>query len=1303
LPHGPDKKKRADFSRVQSGSSSSAPAAGWFNTQLTQSFQGNLASRPDATSAPGPRPKVDGETTRGLRNLLAGLAESVDRIPADAVSMLGGLLTSDAPAITGGGRGGSPARSAPQLESLANRLKPGADALAEAGTRSSTALGDFIAGETREEAGGFGGSREVGDLLGMVAGPEALVAGVRALRPTNPLIRRLLEPGGATLTPKGEAFAGSGYAVADPKLIGSFRTPREAERFLSRADVKRALAEGRHIGKWTDPVSGVTEINITDLFPDQKEALKVAARRGEQAIGDIQAGEYAGDIVNPHAPVREAKALVEQMNGGRMLPRAEAVPADRGRQLAETYEALPKVDPNARPAYEALNREIEQQYKAITDAGYKIEFTDADPYRNSAEMMADIRDNKTLKVFKTPGEGAHPFMSSEQNDRFRAVHDFIAHGGGGNQFGALGEENAYRIHASTLSPEAKRALATETRGQNSWVNYGPNSHLPAGERPFAEQKAALWPEGLLDDYDTMPVGEAEKVIGRDATGNAYTNRGNVVREPAPLPALLDSESERALIRDKHGNIYTNRDRTIDGPRAPELDEVGLPANPQGRFAQPWGEERRGGLLANEAGAVGDRPEHVVGAAFRNREGELFSGMDHGTAYSDAWTKGKAKTIPDVWESGDHAARFRAEQGLEEGFVTSTGRFVTRDEAAEVARQARQVGGRDAVDFGKNYRYGGTEAGNSGTRIMGGMTVGGALGGAAGAELSDDPNAALLGLAAGMVGGAGLGMAGGRATARAAGLLDNEAGAIRAYHGGAGNIDRFDLSKVGSGEGASAYGHGLYFSELEDTGKLFAGRAPGNALYKVDLDVEPTDLIDWEAPLSQQSPKVREILEPMFRRAPEPYSDRYIDATGTLLGADPTGSDIVQALRREARGQVSSRAGAREASSARLREAGIPGVRYPAKRGGSTADGPSNYVMFDDSRISIVDREPGLLGNERGAIGWQPTSRGVFDRNSSTVLQGQAQIDPRLEARMPRGEASELSQAVADSRVVREGLRSDMEAGLPLGGDIWYEHGPVQDVLGEEGLRRFNLARGSGSIQNPTHNELATASGLLFGDAQGLGSMADIRAAHREMYPREAKLWGSEGTFTNYRNALEAGAQLPATPGSAERKVPWYTHGLEGGSLTGGVALDTHERRRLTQLAATDKKVKKLLKQLGITDVTGVRAEPLPITNALDYELLSEPYRRLAQEMGLPSAQAAQAGRWIGGGKFTGLKSQPMGDAMQTLEDGLLHTSMTRGLPTDPASLSKLFERLATGQDIATPVYGKDPFAALYSGQGLLGF
>jgi len=42
--------------------------------------------------------------------------------------------------------------------------------------------------------------------------------------------------------------------------------------------------------------------------------------------------------------------------------------------------------------------------------------------------------------------------------------------------------------------------------------------------------------------------------------------------------------------------------------------------------------------------------------------------------------------------------------------------------------------------------------------------------------------------------------------------------IKAYHGSPHDFDRFDMSKIGTGEGAQAYGHGLYFAGNEDVAR-----------------------------------------------------------------------------------------------------------------------------------------------------------------------------------------------------------------------------------------------------------------------------------------------------------------------------------------------------------------------------------------------------------------------------------------------------------------------------------------------------
>ena len=44
--------------------------------------------------------------------------------------------------------------------------------------------------------------------------------------------------------------------------------------------------------------------------------------------------------------------------------------------------------------------------------------------------------------------------------------------------------------------------------------------------------------------------------------------------------------------------------------------------------------------------------------------------------------------------------------------------------------------------------------------------------------------------------------------------------IRAYHGSPHDFDRFDASKIGTGEGGQVYGHGLYFAGNEDVARSY---------------------------------------------------------------------------------------------------------------------------------------------------------------------------------------------------------------------------------------------------------------------------------------------------------------------------------------------------------------------------------------------------------------------------------------------------------------------------------------------------
>ena len=55
------------------------------------------------------------------------------------------------------------------------------------------------------------------------------------------------------------------------------------------------------------------------------------------------------------------------------------------------------------------------------------------------------------------------------------------------------------------------------------------------------------------------------------------------------------------------------------------------------------------------------------------------------------------------------------------------------------------------------------------------------------------------------------------------LLGTTAPGMRAYHGSPHSFERFDSTKIGTGEGAQAYGHGLYFAEREGVAKGYRDR------------------------------------------------------------------------------------------------------------------------------------------------------------------------------------------------------------------------------------------------------------------------------------------------------------------------------------------------------------------------------------------------------------------------------------------------------------------------------------------------
>lgn len=173
--------------------------------------------------------------------------------------------------------------------------------------------------------------------------------------------------------------------------------------------------------------------------------------------------------------------------------------------------------------------------------------------------------------------------------------------------------------------------------------------------------------------------------------------------------------------------------------------------------------------------------------------------------------------------------------------------------------------------------------------------------------------------------------------------------IRAYHASPYEFDTFDINKIGSGEGSQSYSNGFYFSEnpaLSGRGGQYDmklrerfGR-PAN-IYEVDIDSSPDRLIDWALPVSQQPGAVQDALRSL----------------GSRVGDIPMYHALNRARRNEM--HAGDLVGLDKATpsevSARLRDAGVDGVRYLDIGTRGAGEGSQNYVIYRPDIIDITRR------------------------------------------------------------------------------------------------------------------------------------------------------------------------------------------------------------------------------------------------------------------------------------------------------------------------------------------------------------
>jgi hypothetical protein len=296
----------------------------------------------------------------------------------------------------------------------------------------------------------------------------------------------------------------------------------------------KAIAGAAHTGSATmgvGPALGGRLKQLERVIPGKPDTVRIPGT-GEVAAAPIKELEdaAAGYMAKVGRP------------GAHQIDEFPAFNEDKARRIAEAYEAMQHApnDPAVRRAYDAMIEETMGQYRALKDLGleFKANPPGHDPYAASPAMgYADLVKNGRLHFFPTEqgygtlsGIDDNPLLrrvgtigdlpNATANDAFRVVHDAFGHFGPGNPFFRhKGEDRAWYAHSQMYSPEATPAMTAETRGQNSWLNFGPygesNRGAPSAQTVYAEQKA-----GIMPDWATIPaILAAAGVGGAAATGN----------------------------------------------------------------------------------------------------------------------------------------------------------------------------------------------------------------------------------------------------------------------------------------------------------------------------------------------------------------------------------------------------------------------------------------------------------------------------------------------------------------------------------------------------------------------------------------------------------------------------------------------------------------------------------------------------------------------------------------------------------------------------------------------------------------
>ena len=378
---------------------------------------------------------------------------------------------------------------------------------------------------------------------------------------------------------------------------------------------------------------------------------------------------------------------------------------DNAMEIADIYEAMEDnpSDPEVQEAYNALAKETVDQYSAMTEAGYEIEIYEGkgEPYANSQEMIDDLKNNKHMYIFSTEGGFGEAGITEQQrkenamlqdsgfkdkngkplliNDLFRGVHDFFGHSERGNSFGAKGEENAWDVHARMFTDKARRAMTAETRGQNSWVNFGPQmrnekgdiikkgepGYLGPKERAFAPQKMGLLPESYSEITETpttevkeevskQEMEDMDRVISGD-TDVQFRKKPKFRKEGTEPRDEVEADVEALLSVPDVELVNKKLDLSLVESPSVELDITDMKSRPGLRddidIKEVEIKDFLGlpvGLTISDQLTVGDVPNPYTGNVIKNNKGGLGFGFTPGNK-GLGWTYVDLKTSGNYWK------------------------------------------------------------------------------------------------------------------------------------------------------------------------------------------------------------------------------------------------------------------------------------------------------------------------------------------------------------------------------------------------------------------------------------------------------------------------------------------------------------------------------------------------------------------------------------------------------------------------------------------------------------------------------